>query len=276
MLIRAMALRNRMEEFNKRARRGERESARFSSSIRDAAGGGPRILTLEIYDEIDAYWGIGPQQIIDAMKSAGDVSSIELRLNSIGGNIFDGAAIYNLLKDHPAPVTAIVDGLAASMGSLIAMAGDRIVVGEASWMMLHRVRGGIWGNAEEMIEFADLLDRMTGELSAIYQARAGKDSETVEGWIRAETWFSADEAIAAGLADEKSADAERSGLAALAGIDLAAYGIGRAPAAVRAAARASRSAGAAEATKTESQEREFPRDGARLRRARLAGLNARI
>ncbi|MGV9779791.1 head maturation protease, ClpP-related, partial [Streptosporangium sp. NPDC003464] len=125
-----------------------------------------------------------------------------LRVNSPGGDVFDGIAIMNTLRSHPARVTTHVDSLAASIASVIAMAGDRIVMQPHSQMMIHDAAGMCIGNATDMHEMAAMLDRQSDNIAAVYAERAGG---TVADWrerMRAETWLSAEEAVAAGLADE--------------------------------------------------------------------------
>jgi len=166
--------------------------------ITNAMGGGPA--TVHIYDEI-GYWGITASDFVREL-SALNATQIDLHLNSPGGEIFDGIAIMNALRSHSATVTTYVDSLAASIASVIAMAGDRIVMAPNSQLMIHDGSGFCIGNAAEMREMADLLDRQSDNIAAVYADRAGG---TVEEWrarMTTETWYSAEEAVAAGLADE--------------------------------------------------------------------------
>jgi ATP-dependent protease ClpP protease subunit len=152
-----------------------------------------------IYDEI-GYFGTTAGDFVQALKGI-ETSKIDLHLNSPGGDVFDGIAIYNALKDHDATVTTRIDALAASIASVIAMAGDSITIAKSATMMIHDGHGLAIGNAADMREMADLLDRMSDTIAGIYADRAGG---TVEEWrdrMRAETWFSAAEAVEAGLAN---------------------------------------------------------------------------
>lgn len=124
------------------------------------------------------------------------------RLNTPGGSVFDGIAIYNSLLSHPAHVTVQVDGLAASAGSFIAQAGDRVVMGRNAQMMIHDAAGFCMGNAADMREMADLLDRLSDNIASVYHDRAGGSVEQWRERMLAETWFSGEEAVEAGLADE--------------------------------------------------------------------------
>lgn len=159
-----------------------------------------RDATVRIFDEIGGWFGITAEDFAKDLDAL-DVDTIDVLLNTPGGDVFDGIAIYNTLRQHKATVNVRVDGLAASAGSLIAMAGDSIEMARGSMMMIHDGWGLTIGNAADMRQMADVLDKASDNLAGIYQARAGG---TAEGWraaMRAETWYSADEAVAAGLAD---------------------------------------------------------------------------
>ena len=138
--------------------------------------------------------------------SALDVDDITLRIHSPGGDVYDALAITNAIKSHRARVTTVVEGLAASAASFIAQAGDRIIIRPNAEMMIHDPAGGVRGNPEQVSEYAKWLDRAGDNIAAIYADRAGG---TVADWrqaMRDETWYSADEAVAAGLADETHSD----------------------------------------------------------------------
>lgn len=157
-----------------------------------------------IYDEI-GYFGITANDFVQDLQAI-KAPAIDLHLNTPGGDVFDGIAIYNALKDHPSTVTVTVDGLAASAGSFIAMAGNRVMMNRNSEMMIHDAHGLAIGNSAEMRTLADLLDKMSNNIASIYATRAGG---TVDSWraaMKEETWYSADEAVKAGLADEVKGD----------------------------------------------------------------------
>jgi ATP-dependent Clp endopeptidase proteolytic subunit ClpP len=153
-----------------------------------------------IYDEI-GYVGISAQ---DFVKDLNEVKAprIELHIDSPGGDVFDGVAIFNVIKDHPADVTVIVDGIAASAASFIAQAGDKIVMNRNSSMMIHDAHGLAIGNSKDMAELAGLLDKASDNIASIYADRSGKPAEHWREQMRKETWYSAEEAVDAGLADE--------------------------------------------------------------------------
>lgn len=153
-----------------------------------------------IYDEI-GWWGTTAASFMEELKQI-TAGQITLRLNSPGGDVFDGVAIMNVLRSHPATITTQVDGLAASIASVIALAGDRIVMQPGSTMMIHDASGMCYGQAPDMRELADMLDRHSDNIASLYAERAGG---TVAEWrerMRGESWFSAEEAVAVGLADE--------------------------------------------------------------------------
>ncbi|MCI0687234.1 MAG: Clp protease ClpP [Sporichthyaceae bacterium] len=153
-----------------------------------------------IYDEI-GYWGTTAADFIDQLREL-DVARIDLHLNTPGGEVFDGVAIYNALVDHQAEVTVYVDALAASIGSVIAMSGDRVVMGRSSQLMIHDAWGMAIGNAADMREMADLLDKISDSVASVYVDRAGGKLSDWRDLMLAETWFTGDEAVEAGLADE--------------------------------------------------------------------------
>jgi ATP-dependent protease ClpP protease subunit len=163
---------------------------------------------LLLYDEI-GWFGINAQDVAEVL--AGVTGDLNVRINSPGGSAFDGIAIYNLLADHDGRVTVTVDGLAASAASFIAQAGDWLVMNRASQMMIHCGSGLCLGNAQDMAEMVEMLNRLDDTLAGIYADRAGGD---VEGWLsamRAETWYSAAEAVDAKLADEMAPSRKKRG-----------------------------------------------------------------
>lgn len=156
-----------------------------------------------VYDEI-GYWGVTAQDFIRDLQAV-TADEIHLHLNTPGGEVFDGIAIMEALRSHQAKVTTYVDSLAASIGSVIAMAGQRIVMARHATMMIHDGHGICVGNAMDMRELADLLDKTSNNIAQVYAERAGGSVDMWREAMRAETWYSANEAVAAGLADEITA-----------------------------------------------------------------------
>lgn len=133
-----------------------------------------------------------------------NVQDIVLRINSLGGSVGDGLAIYNALKRHPAGIDVQVDGLAVSCASLIAMAGDTITMAENALMMIHAPWGGCYGNAAEMRDLADMLDKWAQAMATSYAAKTGKPADEMLALLTdgQDHWFTAAEAVAAGFADQ--------------------------------------------------------------------------
>ncbi len=156
-----------------------------------------------LYGDIGDSWfgGITAKEFADDLKALGKVNVINLRINSPGGDVFQGLTIYRLLVDHPAKIVAHIDGLAASIASVIAMAATDIRISEAGFLMVHNAWGVAIGNAEEMRTMASLLDKTTGSIRDVYVARTGNTADAVRAWMDGETWFSASEAVASGFAD---------------------------------------------------------------------------
>lgn len=151
-----------------------------------------------IYDEI-GFWGTTGAEFAQALPR--DAKTITLRLNSPGGSVFDGVAIYNALVAHPASVHVKVDGVAASIASVIAMSGDTVTMGRGTRMMIHNPSGVAMGGAAEFREFADLLDELAKDIAGFYAHRAGGSVDQWLASMEAETWYSAQEAVDSGLAD---------------------------------------------------------------------------
>lgn len=166
---------------------------------------------LYIYDEIDAsgWWGISARDVVEALAMI-TADTIELHLNSPGGDVFDAFSIYNALRNHPATVNVVVDGLAASAASYIMLAGDSIEMEPNASVMIHDAIGFTYGNASDHEQMRALLDKQSGIIAQIYADRSGS---TVDEWrtaMKVETWYTADEAVTAGLADSVRSQARTS------------------------------------------------------------------
>jgi len=166
-------------------------------SMKAMGGGAAEVL---IYEEIGG-WGISAKEFSQDLKDLGTVNEITLRINSPGGSVFDGNAIFNQLKQHKARVTAHIDGLAASMASVIAMAADHIVMPENALMMIHNPWTVSIGNAEELRKDADLLDTIKRTLLTAY-GRSAMTDEEIGSMMDAETWLTGADAVEMGFADE--------------------------------------------------------------------------
>jgi ATP-dependent Clp protease protease subunit len=153
------------------------------------------------YDEIGAF-GIGADEFSAALKALGTVSRITVSINSPGGEVFAGLSIYNMLKRHPAHITTRIDGVAASIASVIAMAGDEIIMPENAMMMIHNPAGAALGTSSDIREMADALDKISGSLVSSYASKTGLAREKIEAIMAAETWLTASEAVELGFADK--------------------------------------------------------------------------
>jgi ATP-dependent Clp endopeptidase proteolytic subunit ClpP/HK97 family phage major capsid protein len=158
-----------------------------------------------IYEEIGEGWygGLSARQFAKDVEAAGDsITRITLHINSPGGDTFDGNAIYNILKQHKAKVVVFVDGIAASIASIIAMAGDEIHIAENALMMIHNPWTMSIGYAEDLRKTAELLDTIRGTLIKTYTRRTGQSEKKIGELMDAETWMNSDEAIELGFADD--------------------------------------------------------------------------
>lgn len=156
---------------------------------------------VQIFGAIGDWWEGLDASTLASQINALDAGEIEVHLNSPGGIAFDGIAIHNALRQHAATVHVVVDGLAASAASIVAMAGDTVTMSRGSQMMVHNASGICMGQADDMRQVATVLDKVSASLADIYAARAGGTAADWRPVMDAETWFTASEAVDAGLAD---------------------------------------------------------------------------
>lgn len=158
-----------------------------------------------IYEEIGDFWdgGVSAKEFAKELKAVGKVDTINLHLNSPGGVVTDGIAIYNLLRQNQARINVHIEGWAASIASVVAMAGDEINMAENGLMMIHDPWGLAIGNSAEMRAAADILDKMKDSILMAYVKKAGKeeDEKKFADLMAAETWMNAQEALNHGLID---------------------------------------------------------------------------
>lgn len=158
-----------------------------------------------LYDDIgDGGWGIGPVEVSKELKAAGKgVKEIDVRINSYGGDVFAGVAIYNIFKQHQASVSVFIDGVAASIASIIALSADpgKLKIAENGFYMVHNPWGFAMGTANDMRERADLLDKIRGTLLDTYMTRTSVERGVISEYMDGETWFTAQEALEVGLVD---------------------------------------------------------------------------
>lgn len=160
-----------------------------------------------IYDQIGSDFfgeGVTAKSFTEELnKLPKSIKEIELRVNSPGGSVFDGVSIYQRLKDHPAKVTAYVDGIAASIASVIIMAADEIVISDGGMIMIHRPMSGVFGNASEMERMIDILDKIESQMLSIYSKRTGLSRTELTKMLSDETWMTSEESVKLKFADKK-------------------------------------------------------------------------
>jgi ATP-dependent Clp endopeptidase proteolytic subunit ClpP len=159
---------------------------------------------LVIDDVIDSYWGLSASDLNSQIKAL-DTDIIKVDINSPGGDVFDGFSLYNNLKNHPARVETNVTGLAASIASVIYMAGDVRTMDELSQVMIHRAWALSIGSATEMEKMANTLRKVDGQLISLYSKSTGLDPVKVENMLEEETWMTALEAQEMGFGQVVSA-----------------------------------------------------------------------
>lgn len=161
--------------------------------------------TISIYDAIgfDPWTGSGVtvKRISAALRSIGK-KNVTVNINSPGGDLFEGIAIYNVFRDHPGEVTVRVVGMAASAASIIAMSGDKIQIASAGFMMIHNCMVLAFGNRNDLRDFADQLEPFDDAMASVYAARSSLEKKDIAKLMDKETWFSGDQAIERGFADE--------------------------------------------------------------------------
>lgn len=178
-----------------------RESPKSSIAVRKSEA------DLLIYEDIGDFFGIGISAAdvvrdLDALPES--VQQLNVRINSPGGDVYEGAAIYNRLARMKIPVTAYIDGLAASIASIIPMAADRIIMADNAMMMVHNPWMLSMGDADQLRCDAKLLDVVRDSLVRVYSARTGQAPDSVSAMMAEETWMDAEKSVAEGFADEKT------------------------------------------------------------------------
>ncbi len=175
--------------------------------------------TIYLYDVIDAYWGISAQDFAQALSGI-SAKTINLRVNSPGGDVFEARAMVSAINAAGAKVVAHIDGIAASSASWVALACDEVRITQGAMLMVHNSWTYAMGDAGELRSTAALMDKIDVAIGADYTKKCGKSADEVKAWMDAETWFSADEAKAAGLVDSviegKTEPADKWNLAAYA------------------------------------------------------------
>ena len=152
-----------------------------------------------IFDEI-GMWGVTAQNFISDIKDLKD-TPINLRINSLGGDVFDGLAIYNIIKKRTAKTTVYIEGIAASIATIIALGADEVVMSENSLFMIHNASGGAMGESKDLQKTAEVLNKITRQLAEVYEAKTGLSQTAIQDMMDAETWLNAQEAFDLGFID---------------------------------------------------------------------------
>jgi ATP-dependent Clp protease protease subunit len=156
--------------------------------------------TIYLYDVIDSYFGISATQFVRDLNSL-KAPTIHLRINSPGGDVFDGRAIATAIAQHPSKIVAHVDGLAASAASWVALSAAEVEMSPGSFFMIHNAWTMAYGNKDDLRSTADVLDKIDTALIEDYVRQTGNSAEQIAEWMNSETWFTAEEAVDKGFAD---------------------------------------------------------------------------
>lgn len=177
-------------------------------SEQDPPAGTRSTADVYVFGDIGGFCGVDSTSFVNEVASL-DVDHIDLHLNTRGGSVFEGVAMANVLRNHRADITVWVDGLAASAGSVIAMAGDEVVMNLGAQMMIHDASASAGGNPAELSRTVRALESISNSLASIYAARAGGVTADWRAAMVEETWYTAEEAVAAGLADRLATAKDR-------------------------------------------------------------------
>ncbi|HAG3253126.1 TPA: Clp protease ClpP [Salmonella enterica] len=170
-------------------------------NIKNSAGEDDTPAEMQLYGYIGEWDDISSAEVVKQLKEI-TAKTIVVRINSYGGSVFTAQAILSSLKRHPANVTVYIDGIAASAATIIAMAGDKIIIPANAMMMIHNPWTFAAGDSEELRGIAEMMDKVRNSILAAYREKTGLSDEKLIELMDAETWFSADEAVELGFADE--------------------------------------------------------------------------
>jgi ATP-dependent protease ClpP protease subunit len=196
----------RTQNYSAGPRRGARSWFKIENRVMTTDGGAATPTTdIYLYDAI-GEWGVTAQDFLDALRGVTS-PTITLYVNCEGGEVFDGLAIYEALRRHPADITARIDGIAASMASVVVMAANRVIMAERGRIMIHDAHGGALGGCRDMYAMGDLLNALSETIADIYAEKTGKTSEEMRAAMQAAdggpdgTWYDAKSALKAKLID---------------------------------------------------------------------------
>jgi ATP-dependent Clp protease, protease subunit len=179
--------------------------------------------TLYIYDVIDAYWGVSAQEVAKAIAGLDAETTLHLRINSPGGDVFEATAIAAAIAQHAGKTVAHIDGLAASAATTIASAADEVEISDGGFYMIHNTWTIAMGNKKDMLDTANLLDKLDGSIVNTYAKKTGATAEQIVQWMDAETWFTAQEAVDNRFADRLASPASKADNRAAGAYNLSVY-----------------------------------------------------
>jgi len=160
------------------------------------------IADVYLFNDIGTF-GITAQSFIDEIKEY-ENKELNIHINSLGGEVFEGMAIYSIIQRRKAKTTVYIEGIAASIASVIALAADEVIMSENSLLMIHNAWGGTQGDAKDMRKQADVLDKITNEIAEVYVKKTRMPYSQIEEMMNEETWLTAEEAVALGFVDSIS------------------------------------------------------------------------
>ena len=170
-----------------------------AGSLRPVSSGG-KVARVDILGPIGG-WDVSGADFLRELKNLGEVDTIDLRIHSPGGDVLDGWAIANGLRNHPARVVGRVEGMAASMGSVVLCSCDEVHIPKNGYVMIHNVGGGAFGGVDELRGVADLMEKLQEDIVDFYAARTGLENAELVEMMNAETWMNGSDAVAKGFAD---------------------------------------------------------------------------
>lgn len=179
--------------------------------------------TIYIYDVIDAYWGIAAKDVAQAIAGMSADTTLHLRINSPGGDVFEANAIATAIAQHKGQTIAHIDGLAASAATFISAAADEVEISDGGFYMIHNGWTIALGDKRVMQDTADLLDKVDASIVNAYAKRTSASAQQIVQWMNAETWFTAEEAVSNKFADRLATKAEKASNLAAKAFNLSAF-----------------------------------------------------
>lgn len=157
--------------------------------------------SIYVYDVISADWGVSALSVVSAIAQAGNVATLNIHINSPGGDVFEGRAIMAAIRAFRGKTVAHIDSLCASAATSIALACDEVIMSNGAFFMIHNAHGIAYGDKQDLRDTADTMEKVEGAIVADYTTKTGKSEADIRAWMDAETWFTAQEALDNGFID---------------------------------------------------------------------------